>query len=217
MDPHPSFKSASTVASISKVPGTIMATQEVASSTSNENASVFREVTVDRVAGPAASLMTDRSLLARLLFSLQGLMDAHDGLEFFPCLHADLLSLLAGAYASVPRELQTVRRKIVKLTNILVSPCQRMDRAIQIFHDNEMLLNTLKHRYFRLHQEEDVQFEGHPRPATDREMHIPTDDHKPFISTLFLDGHQLLTTLPFPDPSPFRIHPSLLFYSLLSV
>lgn len=94
IDLHPSSTSTSDLASLSKVAGTTLAIQDVASSTRNEKASVELEVTVNKVNGSAADIMTARSTLPCLPSSSIGLMNDHDGLDFsLPVRRAAISSL----------------------------------------------------------------------------------------------------------------------------
>lgn len=96
MDPYPSFKSTSVVATISKIACTTSAGQAVAFFTGNEKANAGRKATVTRVTEAPADKMKDRYTLPRLPFSLQRMRKNHNGLDFLPFLYVKLLSQLAG-------------------------------------------------------------------------------------------------------------------------
>lgn len=150
MEPHPSSKSTTALTAMSKVTCTTLACQKVALSTRNEKYNVEREVTVNKVTGPAASIMTDRSTLPCLPYSFQIMMEDHDDLDFLPSLYAEMLSKLAGLYDSVPQKLQIIRGEIVKLTDELVALSQLMDRADLTFDGIKMSFNLLQHRFICL-------------------------------------------------------------------
>lgn len=105
---------------MSKVTGTTSATHKVASFTHSEKANTERDVTATELAGPSAGMMTDWLTLPRLPLSLHGLLEDHFILGFLRSLYAELLSQLAGLYASVSQELWKIRGDIDKLTNKLV-------------------------------------------------------------------------------------------------
>lgn len=90
--------------STSIVTGATLDLQKVLSSTRNGKAIVERKATIK--ARPAAGLTADRSKLPRHLFSLQGLMEDHNGSDFFPSLYVKLLSQLAGPYTRRHQELR---------------------------------------------------------------------------------------------------------------
>lgn len=121
MYPHPSFTSTSALASVSSATQSTLATRGTASSTHYEKASDEREVIVNNVTGPAAGLVTDRSTLPRLTFSLKGLINDHEGLYFLLAMPVELLSQLTSFYVSVPQERRIIRGESAKLTNKLVS------------------------------------------------------------------------------------------------
>lgn len=82
MDPHLSSKSTGALVPVSKISGTILNSEEVVSSTRNKNVNVVQKVTVKMLSRPAVGVMMDRSTLPCLPSFLQGLIEAHDGLDF---------------------------------------------------------------------------------------------------------------------------------------
>lgn len=82
IDPRPSSKFISARASLSKASEIKLPTEEVAPSIWNKKASTERVVTVNKAAGPAVGIVTDRSVLPRLHSSSQGLKEDHEALEF---------------------------------------------------------------------------------------------------------------------------------------
>lgn len=121
MNPPPSSRSTSAIASMPKVTETTMATQGVASSSYSEKAIAEREVTAKNVTGLALGVATDKSTQPCLPPSRQGLMEENTGLDFLPSLFFEPLYQLAGPYTSVPQEKRTRSGKIAKLINTLVS------------------------------------------------------------------------------------------------
>lgn len=102
MDPHPSSKSSSTLASLLEVTVATLVTQEVASFACNEKSSTERKFTVNEVTRPAADKIIDRSTLLLLFPSLQRFMEDRGSSEFLPSLYAELLSQRTGPYDGVP-------------------------------------------------------------------------------------------------------------------
>lgn len=90
MEPHPFSKSSSAHASMSTETKTTLATQEAASCTQNEKASVEREVTVKKVIGPSAGIIVYKSTLQCLPFSLKAMIYHHDALDLMHSLYAEL-------------------------------------------------------------------------------------------------------------------------------
>lgn len=115
-----------------------MATQAAASSAHNEG-----EVTTTHKTGQAAELLIDRSTLSRPPSYVNRSIKDHDGLNLL-FLYAELLSQLAGPYASVLQELWTIREEIAKLTNNLVTLSLHMDTTDLTFDNIRMLLTVLK-------------------------------------------------------------------------
>lgn len=69
--------------------------------------------------------------------------------------------------------------EIVKPTNKLVFPFQRMDSAYQTFDNALRSLGLLKHRSVCISQKVKAQKEGPPCPAMDFSVDILTTDHGP--------------------------------------
>lgn len=92
MDPHHLTKSTSAVISISKVTGTISATNVATRFTRYEKANTEREVTLNKVSGPTACVVTDRCTQHCLTSSLQGPIQNPAGLVFLPSMYAEMLS-----------------------------------------------------------------------------------------------------------------------------
>lgn len=84
MDTDLSSKFSSTLSPVSKVIGTTSTTQRVASFTRNKRADAERKFELNKKIGLDAVLMTGRSTLSCLSFSLQKLMENHDRLDSLP-------------------------------------------------------------------------------------------------------------------------------------
>lgn len=95
--------------------GTTLATQAIASSTCNEQPHAERDVKAIEVIGWTVVLMMARSILPTLLPLLQVVFEEHTGLNFLHSMFAELLSQIAGLYASVPEKKRITGEKIAKL------------------------------------------------------------------------------------------------------
>lgn len=156
MDLHSSSKRTSSLASMSKLAGTTLATQGVAYSARKENAYDELEFIFIKITGPATDIMTGRYTKPRLLSSVQRLIEVHDDLGFLSSLFAKLLFQLTGAYVIVPRELWTINGKILERTNKLTPPSHLMDSAEIAFSNIRMWLDLLNHRFISRFQEVDA-------------------------------------------------------------
>lgn len=98
MNAHPSFKRTSAITSLSNVTGTTLATEVVACFSRIEEATPDYDVTASKVTGPAASILTDRSMLPRIPSSSQGMIEKITFLDVLPFLYAEPLSQTAEPY-----------------------------------------------------------------------------------------------------------------------
>lgn len=107
-------------------------------------------------------------MLPRLRFSLQGLPNNHNGLDFLQFLRTELISQLAGSHASVPQNIRMMSGETAKLSNVLAFLSERMGNADLTVLDSRMPLDLLLHHSVRLSQEVDTLLEGPPRPAMEQ-------------------------------------------------
>lgn len=92
-----------------------------------------------------------------------------------------------------------------------------MDSADLTFNDIKISLDLLKHRSGCLSQKVDSRLEGTLRPAMDQKMYTRLMITDLLNLSLISEDCELPTTLPIPDPFPFKTLYSLLFHRLLLV